>query len=93
VKIQVEGIDKIDLFLKDVVDDIQEEVLTTLQSEIKKRTPIDTGQARRGWKKRTDSVRNDVPYIGRLERGYSRQAPKGFTKQAIRATIAKRKSR
>lgn len=69
----------------------------TYQQEVKKRTPIDTGKARRGWKKRTSSktgeVRNRVPYIERLEGGYSRQAPNGFVKQALTATLNKRKIR
>lgn len=67
----------------------------TYQQEVKKRTPIDTGKARRGWKKRTSSksgeIRNRVPYIEKLEDGYSRQAPNGFVKQALTATLNKRK--
>ena len=93
IGIQVEGIGGIRLFLKDVVRAESEAILTTLQSEIKRRTPIDTGRARKGWSKRTSSVSNTVPYIGRLESGYSKQAPKGFTKQAISATLSKRKAK
>jgi hypothetical protein len=29
---------------------------------------------------------NNLPYIGRLERGWSKQAPKGFFAQAVRST-------
>ena len=55
------------------------------------RTPIDTGRARRGWQQRQTGTQkildNQVPYIERLERGWSKQAPNGFVNQAIQATI------
>lgn len=62
------------------------------KSQVVPRTPIDQGRARAGWQQRQSgtniSVENQVPYIERLERGYSRQAPRGFVNQAITATIA-----
>lgn len=79
--------------IEEVVDKEQVALQDTLQTEIRKRTPIDTGQARRGWQKRSGQVVNRVPYIERLEKGYSKQAPQGFVKQSIRATVNKRKSK
>jgi hypothetical protein len=39
---------------------------------------------------KTDLVRQTPRrYIGRLDRGYSNQKPRGFTKQSIRKTIRK----
>lgn len=83
-----------DLTLKDLENTILQ-VRQTLASEFKSqvvpRTPIDQGTARRGWQQRQSgkniSVENNVPYIERLERGYSRQAPRGFVNQAISAAI------
>jgi hypothetical protein len=83
------------------IDKIVEQEKTALQdiyiSEVRSRTPIDKGRARRGWQKRSQGkdkiISNKVPYIGRLEDGYSRQASKGFTQQAKTATLNKRKSR
>lgn len=61
-------------------------------------TPIDTGQAQRGWKEVKDMsklvgtnkkaivIRNDVAYIQRLDEGHSSQQPKGFVKQTINKT-------
>jgi len=61
-------------------------------------TPIDTGQAQRGWKevkqmskivgtnKKEIIIRNDVAYIQRLDEGHSSQQPKGFVKQTINKT-------
>ena len=45
-------------------------------------TPIKTGNARKNWTKKTTArdfvVENKVPYIERLEKGSSRQAPRGI---------------
>lgn len=61
-------------------------------------TPIDTGQAQKGWKdvypasrvaKTGQSrviIRNDVEYIQRLDEGWSRQAPRGIVQPAIDQT-------
>lgn len=91
-KISLEG-DNIKGFLKDVADDEVKALSETLKQEISRRTPIDSGRARRGWQVRNNQVINNVPYIDRLERGYSSQAPKGFTNQAVRATVNKRKNK
>ena len=93
ITISVTGVGDARRAVTDTISDVKNELLTTLLAEIKPRTPIDTGKARRGWQKRRDSVENRVPYIGRLEQGYSKQAPKGFTKQAITATLSKRKAK
>jgi hypothetical protein len=61
-----------------------------------KDTPIDTGQAQKGWKNVSDMsdllgtgktkvvIRNDVPYIQRLDEGHSSQAPKGYVEKVIK---------
>jgi len=93
IVISVTGVENAKDAVKDTIVDVKNELLTTLLAEIKPRTPIDTGRARRGWRRRADTVENKVPYISRLEKGYSKQAPKGFTKQAITATLSKRKAK
>ena len=59
---------------------------------VKEKTPVRTGRARRGWrlKKQRElsySVNNRVPYIGRLDEGYSKQAPRGMTRPAAREVL------
>jgi hypothetical protein len=63
-------------------------------------TPIDTGDAQRGWKNvfeisklilsgsknKKVIIKNDVPYIERLDKGSSRQASKGIVKPAFNKT-------
>lgn len=42
-------------------------------------TPIRSGNARRNTYLLNDSIRADYPYAGRLDEGYSKQAPRGMT--------------
>lgn len=88
LSIKVIGIDsalnEIDKDLEAVV----ERVATIVEESVKKFTPIKSGRARRGWNKKETgqgfNVNNKVPYIGRLEEGYSKQAPKGIIKPTVR---------
>jgi hypothetical protein len=51
-------------------------------ADIVPNTPIRTGNARRNWSEtvtpKAFQIKNTVPYIERLEAGYSKQAPKGM---------------
>ena len=57
-------------------------------AEIQTRTPVDTGAARKSWKKAVVGNyiywTNWVAYIRRLEYGHSKQAPRGM----VRITLA-----
>tara|TARA_B100001057_G_C22854223_1_gene952129 strand:+ start:2846 stop:3151 length:306 start_codon:yes stop_codon:yes gene_type:complete len=52
---------------------------------VKSETPIDTGNARRNWRKKNKGrkVENRVPYIARLNEGHSKQARDGIAEPAI----------
>lgn len=54
----------------------------------KKKTPVKGGNARRNTKyKETNtkaSIIGDYPYSGRLDAGYSKQAPRGMTKPSLK---------
>jgi hypothetical protein len=95
LKITIEGLDQTMKDLEKEINQFQTFLASTLKQEIVPRTPIDKGRARAGWQQRTQgstqTVENRVPYIERLQKGYSRQAPNGFVNQAISATIAKTK--
>ena len=92
--ISVTGISNVQKMLKKAISDEIRELSSTLQEEIKQRTPIDKGRARRGWQQRQGGgVVNRVPYIGVLEQGRSKQAPSGFVNQSVTATINKRKTK
>jgi hypothetical protein len=92
VRVSVEGTN-IRSWLNDIVNKEKAALKSDYLASVKPRTPIDTGRARRGWQTRQSEIRNDVPYIGKLQSGYSRQAPKGFVNQALTSTIEKSKQR
>lgn len=62
-----------------------------LVERLKENTPVDTGNARDGWKlvlsgdgfERKAKITNDVPYIAQLEHGSSTQAPAGIVAVSI----------
>jgi hypothetical protein len=91
ITIDVIGTQKAATDLSKEIDKLISFVASTFTSEVKSRTPIDEGRARRGWQQRSNQIENRVPYIERLEKGYSKQAPRGFVKQAIQATVLKTK--
>jgi len=66
-------------------------------SQLRQTTPVLTGRARQGWQstfrkklvgngKDIPIARNNVPYIGVLDTGSSRQAPNGIVEPALRKT-------
>jgi hypothetical protein len=48
-----------------------------------KTTPIDTGNARRKTRLAGDTIRADYPYAKVLDKGRSKQAPRGMTRPTI----------
>tara|TARA_S200002703_G_scaffold118414_1_gene104068 strand:+ start:671 stop:985 length:315 start_codon:yes stop_codon:yes gene_type:complete len=75
---------KIEDGINRLVEDIGKQTLRNAKAN----TPIRSGNARRNWSQ-TDSpglfeVSNSVPYIEQLERGRSRQAPRGIIKPTVK---------
>ena len=61
------------------------ESLTPLaHQEFVKNTPVDTGNARKNTKQIRDEIRAEYPYAGRLDKGYSKQAPRGMVEPTIK---------
>lgn len=85
---RVDGEIKLGAIVRSVVDDISKDVLI----EAKKNTPVRTGKARRGWRRRFDrkgaSINNNVEYISYLDEGISKQAPDGFSKPTFEKIAA-----
>ena len=50
---------------------------------VKENTPKQSGNARDNTKRKGNQIVSDYAYAGRLDDGYSKQAPKGFTKPTI----------
>lgn len=73
-----------------IVNQIAQDTLDLVKSN----TPIDKGQARDGWRRVNVSkgvnIVNRVPYIDLLEKGRSKQAPRGILGPTTRE-ISKRR--
>jgi hypothetical protein len=70
----------IDKMSKNMISDIMDDV----KDVAKKETPVDTGQAQRGWKRKKQDVLNNVEHITYLEDGHSKQAPSGIAIPTIK---------
>tara|TARA_R100001510_G_C7456056_1_gene78730 strand:+ start:82 stop:381 length:300 start_codon:yes stop_codon:yes gene_type:complete len=92
-KTRVLNLDKVLTSVEQSIKKVNTSLVNTLLVEAKKSTPIRQGRARRGWRVERQGtntrVVNRVPYIGTLERGRSKQAPRGI----LRPTVQKMKNR
>jgi hypothetical protein len=93
VNLKIKGISN--SFLKlhkaydDKLNDESQKIVGNLLKDLKQATPIDTGLARNSWsvkqQRKNFVIGNSVPYIQRLNAGYSTQAPSHFIERiAIR---------
>jgi HK97 gp10 family phage protein len=82
MQITFTGIDSLNRDLGDQLKKFVKEVADDIYQTAKKNTPVKSGRAKRNWTEKVSGnnfeVKNQVPYIGRLEAGASRQAPKGI---------------
>jgi hypothetical protein len=74
--------------LNRAVDQGVETIMATYVDIVRPLTPKDKGRARRAWqvkgRGRNAEAVNEVAYARRLDEGYSKQAPRGMTKPALR---------
>lgn len=78
--------------LKKLIDKGIERMEEDLHREVQDRTPVDTGRARKGWRRTKDGTENSVPYIGALDDGHSKQAPNGITQPALNTIVRRYRS-
>lgn len=83
--------------LQKSIDQQVRSIATTFFDSVRKRTPVRSGLAKRSWRlnrksNRKYAVQNKQPYIGRLDEGYSKQAPSGMTRPALDEVIAKHRN-
>ena len=94
LNIKVIGAEKV---ISDLKRDIDQEVRQVAEDTFKtleRYTPKRSGRARSKWRltgrKGQYRATNDTPYIERLNRGYSKQSPRGITRPAISEVLNKR---
>jgi len=101
---KISNLDAVMTQVKREIGKVSDRIAQTIFQEAKIHTPIDKGRARRGWRLKKSSnpsagnfverehrITNRVPYIGLLERGRSKQRPRGIIRPTIEAF--KRKGR
>lgn len=71
-------------FVQKVIDNVLDDTIKIA----KKHTPIDTGLARRSWRRKAKSVVNNTDYIIPLEDGHSRQSPDGIGRPTVKEVKA-----
>lgn len=76
---------------EDVMKDINKKsknFISAVMDDVKRvaarETPVDTGRAQRGWRRKKQDVLNNVEYITHLEDGHSKQAPSGIARPTIK---------
>lgn len=83
MRLTVIGIAETDAALEAEIAETRDRLAASLLGELRAATPVETGRARDGWHLTEAAIRNEVPYVGRLNAGSSRQAPAGFVEAAI----------
>jgi hypothetical protein len=86
-------IERIEREVKELANEEIEELIHYGTEQLKIVTPVDKGRARMGWFDEIERNRyggftggniiNEVPYIGRLNAGWSKQAPSYFIEQTL----------
>jgi len=65
------------------LEKIPQDTVDAAGAYFKNITPIDTGNARRNTRTRRQTIEANYAYAGRLDEGYSRQAPDGMSDPTI----------
>lgn len=85
------GISRMKFSSKNIIKDIDKKsknFISAVMDDVKRvaadETPVDTGQAQRGWRRKGQDVLNNVEYITHLEDGHSKQAPSGIARPTIK---------
>ncbi len=69
--------------LVDKLDDMSLDVMKRGHVYLRNKTPIDSGNARNKTKRQGLKIQSKYPYAGRLDEGWSKQAPGGFTDPTV----------
>jgi hypothetical protein len=62
---------------------LTQDELVSLVKDLKEATPVDTGEARDGWRLEGNAIVNDVEHLSDLNDGSSQQAPAHFVEQTV----------
>ena len=65
------------------LEKLEDEVLKESLPFVKSITPIDSGNARRNTFRDKNKIKGNYPYAGRLDEGWSKQAPAGIIEPSV----------
>ena len=85
MRIKVSGIETVCKKLQAAAATAKNKVKSQLLHDLRRATPVDTGEARGGWQMREGCLINDVPHIATLNEGSSDQAPAHFIERTVLA--------
>lgn len=90
IKVNKRDLKELEKDIKKAIDDSMSKTYV----EFVKITPIDKGNARRStsYNDNTLTITANYPYAGRLDDGYSKQAPKGMTEPSLKFLTKQLKS-
>jgi len=67
----------------DKLEDMPKDSMKKAYPFLKNKTPVRSGNARNKTKLNDNKIRSNYAYAGRLDEGWSKQAPSGFTEPTI----------
>ena len=66
------------------LDNVEKYTLEEIKSNVIRKTPVDTGRAKAGWKQDSNQIINEVEYIGYIETGTLHQRPVGMVATTLK---------
>lgn len=90
MRVTVSGVEKMIADItkqqKKLTEEAQKSQAQKLVQALKANTPVDTGEARDGWRiDEKGDIANDVEHIAALNNGHSQQAPAHFVEKTVLA--------
>jgi len=88
--VRLTGVNRVERELEDTLEKTLRQVSNVVYREAREATPVRTGYTKSKWNKKATeenfAVTNRVPWIERLEKGASKQAPRGIIGPTLTAT-------
>lgn len=77
------SMEEISKIVFDDLDRLQIDLLENILDEVRQKTPVDSGEAKNGWKISGKDIINDVDHIGYLETGTAHTRPIGMVSTTL----------
>lgn len=87
ISVKLKGLEQTKKYLEEQmkknIEEIKDQKIKEAVIALQASTPIDTGNARAGWRYEDNKIVNDVEYIDILNQGTSKQAPSNFIEKTL----------